>query len=93
MKPDTKIRLLIVGIILTISALVNTRRAQGIWAQLFRCPCTKRLDGPWYEAGDKVIVLFWPYKGWTAEKRCPLCHGTGRTIFGMRFVPQEKQDA
>lgn len=66
------------------------RRFQQALASLFRCPCTKRLEGSWYEAGDKVIVLFWPYKGWTAEKYCPLCHGCGRTVFGIRFVPATK---
>lgn len=68
------------------------RQVQRMWAQLFRCPCTRKLNlGPWIESGDKLIVLFWPYKGWASEKRCPLCHGTGRTIFGMRFMPDERK--
>ena len=62
--------------------LRKTRDAYGAFAwtgQSFpvMCRCTLPLFGSWADLESNRVALFYPRKGYTAEKRCSVCGGTG----------------
>jgi hypothetical protein len=58
----------------------HMRRRQMRAARANKCVCVSALIGHWSDIDTHHIALFFPLKGYTAMKYCPLCHGSGQWL-------------
>lgn len=53
------------------------RLAQRLTARACRCSCVRVMTCSWVEIEYGTTALFFPLSGYSCERRCPTCKGTG----------------